>query len=332
MASGYTANYGLCQWQPEDKFLREEFNQDNEKIDAAVAAASSQASKALSGLEGQSYNIYNLILQNDYAGKYTGWKKALLFDGFRNASGVAEKSSAVTMSEGANLSKTGQSTITWGYGSEKNTPLTSKEEVMMGGGTITGFRCKIYSIQYLTTSGRMDYSISVNGQIKVSGETDLLSLEGQSSLEFTQNLPGSIPIAYGDRVTLTLDYGGNDWLPYTDSSGTYLGGSLLLTALSGSTGHLLSVRRELPACAAALAWVRHSAGTVKVALRDSGSQLHSLTADGTRTTQTPEGISCTESAFRLATALEAGSWAVRLDLNLNGSSNMKVYDYGVMLI
>ena len=203
---------------------------------------------------------------------------------------------------------------------------------MMGGGTITGFRCKIYSIQYLTTSGRMDYSISVNGQTKASGETDLLSLEGQSTLEFTQNLPSSIPVAYGDRVTLTLDYGGNDWLPHTDSSGTYLGGSLLLTALSGSTGYLLSTRRELPACSAALAWVRHSAGTVKVALRDSGSQLHSLTADGTRTTQTPEGVSCKESAFRLETALEAGSWAVRLDLNLNGSSNMKVYDYGVVLI
>lgn len=203
---------------------------------------------------------------------------------------------------------------------------------MMGGGTITGFRCKIYSIQYLTTSGRMDYSISVNGQTKASGETDLLSLEGKSSLEFTQNLPSSIPVAYGDRVTLTLDYGGNDWLPHTDSSGTYLGGSLLLTALSGSTGYLLSTRRELPACSAALAWVRHSAGTVKVALRDSGSQLHSLTADGTRTTQTPEGISCTESAFRLATALEAGSWAVRLDLNLSGSSNMKIYDYGLTLI
>ena len=332
MASGYTANYGLCQWQPEDKFLREEFNQDNEKIDAAVAAASSQASKALSGLEGQSYNIYNLILQNDYAGKYTGWKKALLFDGFRNASGVAEKSSAVTMSEGANLSKTGQSTITWGYGSEKNAPLTSQETVMTGGGNITGFRYKVYSIQYLDTKAYLSYTLTVNGQTKASGETDSVELAGQSAAEFTQNRPTSIPVAAGDRVTLTLDYGGNDWKPYTDSSGSYLGGSLILTPLSGSTGYLLSTRRELPACSAALAWVRHSAGTVKVALRDSGSQLHSLTADGTRTTQTPEGVSCKESAFRLETALEAGSWAVRLDLNLNGSSNMKVYDYGVVLI
>ena len=43
MASGYTANYGLCQWQPEDKFLREEFNQNNEKIDAALKAAEEAA-------------------------------------------------------------------------------------------------------------------------------------------------------------------------------------------------------------------------------------------------------------------------------------------------
>lgn len=151
-------------------------------------------------------------------------------------------------------------------------------------------------------------------------------------MEFTQNLPSSIPVAYGDRVTLTLDYGGNDWLPYTDSSGAYLGGSLLLTPLSGSTGYLLSVRRELPACTTALAWVRHSAGTVEVSLRDSGGQLHSLAADGTRTTQTPEGVSCKESAFRLEAELEGGSWAVRLDLNLNGSSNMKVYDYGIIIL
>ena len=121
MASGYTANYGLCQWQPEDKFLREEFNQDNEKIDAAVAAASSQASKALSGLEDQSYNIYNLILQNDYAGKYTGWKKALLFDGFIDKGGTSSMSQTLLLSDGAvALSKTGQSDLSLGYGEQSS--------------------------------------------------------------------------------------------------------------------------------------------------------------------------------------------------------------------
>jgi len=38
MASNYTSNYGLCQWQASDKVLRTEFNADNAKIDAAIAA------------------------------------------------------------------------------------------------------------------------------------------------------------------------------------------------------------------------------------------------------------------------------------------------------
>ena len=36
MASGQTEHYSLNQWQPEDKVLREEFNQDNAKIEAAL--------------------------------------------------------------------------------------------------------------------------------------------------------------------------------------------------------------------------------------------------------------------------------------------------------
>lgn len=36
MASKYTENYGLCQWEAKDQVLREEFNGDNEKIDATL--------------------------------------------------------------------------------------------------------------------------------------------------------------------------------------------------------------------------------------------------------------------------------------------------------
>ena len=38
MASSYTENYGLCQWEPGDNFVRTEFNQDNARIDAALKA------------------------------------------------------------------------------------------------------------------------------------------------------------------------------------------------------------------------------------------------------------------------------------------------------
>ena len=49
MASNYTSNYGLCQWQPNDKVLRTEFNADNAKIDAALAGKASAS--ALSSLQ-----------------------------------------------------------------------------------------------------------------------------------------------------------------------------------------------------------------------------------------------------------------------------------------
>ena len=42
MASGQTSRYGLSQWQPEDKVLREEFNGDNSKVDAALGGLADQ--------------------------------------------------------------------------------------------------------------------------------------------------------------------------------------------------------------------------------------------------------------------------------------------------
>lgn len=36
MASNYTENLGLCQWEATDHVLRTEFNEDNQKIDAAL--------------------------------------------------------------------------------------------------------------------------------------------------------------------------------------------------------------------------------------------------------------------------------------------------------
>ena len=38
MATNYTTNYQLCQWEANDKVLRSDFNADNQKIDAALKA------------------------------------------------------------------------------------------------------------------------------------------------------------------------------------------------------------------------------------------------------------------------------------------------------
>lgn len=44
MSTNHTPNYSLCQWEAEDKVLRTDFNADNAKIDAALAAQASTLS------------------------------------------------------------------------------------------------------------------------------------------------------------------------------------------------------------------------------------------------------------------------------------------------
>jgi len=36
MSTNYTENYNLCQWEPSDEVLREDFNADNAKLDTAL--------------------------------------------------------------------------------------------------------------------------------------------------------------------------------------------------------------------------------------------------------------------------------------------------------
>ena len=45
MASNYTENYGLCQWEATDGVLRTDFNEDNTKIDTALKGLSDQVTQ-----------------------------------------------------------------------------------------------------------------------------------------------------------------------------------------------------------------------------------------------------------------------------------------------
>ena len=50
MATNHTTNYQLNLWEPEDSFLREEFNENSKKIDGALGAKADQS--ALDALDG----------------------------------------------------------------------------------------------------------------------------------------------------------------------------------------------------------------------------------------------------------------------------------------
>ena len=77
----YTPNYGLHQWVPEDQFRREDFNQDFLNMDTALGQVSRK-------MEANWNNLYNLLLQHDHEGKYTGWVQGMAFDSFTNDSKI----------------------------------------------------------------------------------------------------------------------------------------------------------------------------------------------------------------------------------------------------
>ena len=273
MASGYTTNYGLCQWQGADAFLREEFNQDNEKIDAALKAADGKAGRALSGLEAADYNIYNLLLQNEYEGKYTGYKKALIYDGFLDESGVQSTSEGFLWSQGQyTLSNQGENDRDVGFSTSRGTTeMSSDTYTAQGNGSWTGFTCKVYNSSSATLNDKINYTLVVNGATVLTGSSGSVSLGSRASKEYTITFSKAVTLAKGDRYQIDLEGGNVNFIFYYNDGGSLLGGIFLIQPLTASAGTLTTVSRSLPACGGLLAWIRHTTGAaVTLSLAGAG--------------------------------------------------------------
>ena len=334
MASGYTTNYGLCQWQGADAFLREEFNQDNEKIDAALKAADGKAGRALSGLEAADYNIYNLLLQNEYEGKYTGYKRALVYDGFLDESGIASMEPALLLSGGAvSLSRTGQSDLSLGYGAQSSGggAAETRAVTVSGNGRLTGIGLELYNGLSWETSVEVKYEVRVNGKARLTGTADTPVITSYNTARGDLKFQQSVDIKAGDSVTVWLDLH-TAWRYAKDSTGSNLGGVLRFTAVSGTSGELVTRANSLPAGKAFRLWVRHKSGAVTAALV-AGGQEHAFVQEEDRSTTEPlNGVSCTETAFSLNTETVAGSIQIKLILTLDSGNTMTLYDYGLVLL
>ena len=336
MASGYTTNYGLCQWQPEDKFLREEFNGDNEKIDAALKAAEDKAAsdtqkaqnaadRALSGLEAADYNIYNLLLQNEYEGKYTGYKKALLYDGFLDESRIASKSQEVQIvSHAARLSKTGQGNITVpavSYASDLRSGPYSTTQTAQGGGILTGIIIRFYPSDSSASSALL--SVSRNGENLVSQTVNFAAGEtGYKTITFTP----AVELTKGDTFVIAMAALGTNAIQIYLTSNVTLAGTILITSLGASSGTLTAKTAAVVGSGKkALVFVRYAGGTVVPSL--SGS---SLSRTGRRTTVEVGGQSCTEDTYE-------GTWSgenitASFTLSCETINECILYDYGIVVI
>ncbi len=318
----YTANYGLHQWAPTDPFQRLDFNQDFSKIDAALGSLAC-------GNEAASYHIYNLLLQNDYEGKYTGYKKALLFDGFQNADAIVSQTGFLLGQNCLSLSASGQNSIDLGYGGAVGSDLTSVPMTMVGSGYITGFQYWLYAQIDQNNPIQLHYTLTVNGVEQKCGTVSPTPPAREEESQYTLSL-GSFGVKAGDVCTVHLQSATSGVMLRKGSAPDSLGGTLLITAAAADSGSMTAAPALLPAGTGATAWVRYRGGIVGLALKQGGQILDFSIGESRSAVELFSGVSCTEQEFYLNTPLAAGEWQAVITGALGGhESRMDIFDYGI---
>ena len=358
MANSYTANYGLCQWEAGDQFIRSEFNQDNAKIDAtlkrvadtaaadlqavrvqlqsAAQTAQDTAEQALDALVPVAYNVYNLALRQELEGKVTGWKQALLFDGFRDKAGIDTMSEALVLSGGGvvlSKSISGIQEVTNGTSYQYSTSSLSTAEAVTapGGAYLTRIKC-VWKAEssYQVGEQSLSFGFYVNGTLHHSESHSLYFNTVQQ--EGYVDLTTRVPVAAGDSVHFTCSSLGTHYkMPIVRDSNQRIYAGYVFQGTNATFGTVKAKGAALPAAKEARAWVRHVGGTVEATLYTGGTGRR-MTLQNSRPAVDSEGKSCTEDAFRLTTALPAGTTALSLKLLLGSGDRTELLDYGVVML
>jgi|GEM_PF-1305036 len=334
MPSTYkTPNFALNQWLGTDTFARTDFNADNLIIDSALKRLSEEV-KAVDPLAN---NLYNLILQNYYDGKYTGYKKALMFDGFLNYDNIAGISEGLFIETASSKKRLAFDNV--GYSSYKSVSSPSTEENSDHlTRTWTPEYCTLASaISFLLRSSNTNATLTVTikddrGEVvgtatKVGGlpsSQTLFTVAFSNPVYFTAGRKYTIDVSCTSKVYLRVDRT-NYWDIYFE---------LVCSPTIRDSGTCVSLAADIGNdYIRAIGWVRYSGGSVGLGLDIGGSTLD-FTLIGTSSAHTVDGaVACTEAAFELDVPPGlSGDTAVRLMLDKNGDANMYVYDYGVLFI
>lgn len=324
MASSHTANYGLSLWEPGDKFLREEFNGDNEKLDGAIRRAEALAETA-------GNNVYNLMLRQYYEGMDCPWKKAMVFDGFRDGDMTLSMTDGLLRGQNCLLlGRKGQTDVDLGHTTSNNSlanhPKT-KTCTAVGTGLLTGFRFKTMLVGIPQDYVIVTWTLTVNGVQAQQGSTSLFCpiYETEQTIRFTHTA-----VSPGDTFSIQLKSATNGCFSYRGPDGG-LGGTILFTPVTAVSGGLTTPALDLPERTLLQGWVRHAGGSVALSVL-SGGTAWPLTPTGSRATVNARGAACTETAFRLNGGFPRnGDLAFRLDLDLGADEHMSVFDYAVMM-
>ena len=338
--STQTEHIGLHQWESTDPFLREDFNEDNRKIDQAVEAVEKQTRQTADSLENMSYNVFNLLLQNYYEGKYTGYKKALIFDGFRDESlimslteGLAVKPDEKMLGLGTDAVPSNSTGSTTPGGDMFDLYNPVEEVVHIGGwGTLKQAVYGVGTRSASITSGAVICELCTINKETGNAEEILAStevvLEGMQREELKEHiLLLNFPVNFGDYILRLRCKEDSPF--FVDVRNAH---ALIYEAKAMSSGTLLSTVFNIrEGGKAAMAWIRYKNGEVVLGIGDGNGRFQDMEGLESRETYNLQGQSCKETEFYLEQL--SGSETVQIRIQMNADEGgMSVYDYGVLFL
>ena len=310
----YTPNYRLHQWEPEDKFLRTDFNEDFAALDTALGRTARQGADT-------AYNLYDLFLRAGLEERAGGSQRAVLYDGFSDGEGMAGRDAPLLLRDGAlRLFRTGESGWTAAPGGSYQTPyhsaLGTLPHTAQGAGRFTGCR---FPIKNTSTAEKV---LRCFRNQEVLWEQKLTIPAHTGSWEVTFDTP--VDLLPGDSCYLYMDKGGSSSLSFALSDRNNLAVTALVTPLGAEEGSASAPPVTPPeGCRTATLYVRYDGGGVAPQL-NGRDMVHRAR----RATREPGGAPCTEDMW---TAELDGSGAQTLSWTLqSGETACALYDYGLI--
>ena len=191
MATNYTANYGLCQWEPGDQFLRTEFNGDNAKIDTELSRVDGMATELYRAVPNLAYTVYDLALKDYYESKYHGYRRALLMQNFLYQDTIESLTGGLVIQDNALVLN----------GAGKTGVMTSLPLAMLG---VSWTRI----IAWMRYTPGATYTMAVNGTVLPRKENWFSqTLDGTDCLE--ARLEAEVSGSVTATITLTLETNGS---------------------------------------------------------------------------------------------------------------------------
>lgn len=297
---------------------------------AALLDLERRADRALAGLVPVSQNVYNLILRDYYEGKYTGWKQAMVFDGFLDGSMIESLTAGFEWSGAGHrlyLDNIGKDTRDTGFGKRYTTALAAGES--------------------LTQTWKVD-RLGMAGWIEMYG-SGTLSLDIQSAsghyhkvyersskgtdLELL-SFPFTIELDAGEVYTLTLT--AKTAAVVGRASGTSFGWLLYMAEVSSAEQGVLvtnPIKLDSRFYDIKLFLRRSIAPNPVASLWDETNQVWlPLNCTGSHDAHSISGESCSEVSYDLSVPEGLRTVKLKLEVDAYPTMGVTIYDYCVMAL